>query len=102
MTTNEFNELLDYCLVQIKERALIKNKEYGSDADALESVKKSAIKANLSPLRECLALQAKHLASIDKIVEKPMIWTNEHIEEKVFDVIVWELILFMLLTEERK
>jgi hypothetical protein len=102
MKTQEFNELLDYCLASIKEVLAKKSFEYAKNDDRLYNFYDAAKITGLTPQHQCWSFLSKHLVSIKLILDNPKIWTNEMIEEKIGDAINYLILLLAILTEERK
>lgn len=92
----DFDELLDKCLRILKTKAV----DYAEAGDRLAEIRETARECEI-PMRKALGVyMSKHIRSIRKWVRGVEL-KGEPIEEKLLDNIVYSLIAYKLVKEER-
>jgi hypothetical protein len=76
-----------------------KGAEYGSDDDILADFKESAADAGVTPLQSWLIQVQKHERAIESYVRRAETVSNESIQSRVVDVMVYHLLLLGLIAD---
>lgn len=94
MTRTEFNKLVEKSLERISNTLIKKGQEYNfEEQDRLDCFKKAAALQNCSTTKATFGMLAKHIVSISDFVASGNIYSEEKIDEKVFDTICYLLLL---------
>jgi len=97
MTWNEFEELLDELVAEVRERLVRKGYEYATKEDRFNNFHKGAQLLGISPLAYCKALMTKHIVSI---MELPESANPELVDEKIGDAIAYLFLLWAMHKEQ--
>ncbi len=98
MTTEEFEDILEERLFQIRRTLSAKAAEYATD-DRLHNFKVAARVNNTTPARALWGMFTKHLVSVIDMVEGRIEPTDKLVDEKVGDMINYLILLEAVLKE---
>ena len=96
MQTEDFNAIVERRLGKIRETLLAKGKEYSGEAgDSLHSFKKGQkmTGCDITPAQILKGFKLKHDISVDDMIEGQSKVTPDLIDEKIGDVICYNLLL---------
>ena len=99
MKTEDFEELLEYRLEEIRTVLGKKAKEYSTE-DRLHNFKVAANISNCSQAKALWGMAMKHLVSVIDIVEAVRPYDTDTIDEKIGDMINYLILLEAVLKEE--
>jgi hypothetical protein len=100
MTNQNFNELLEKRIGQIRSVLAKKADEYASGSDRLHNFKVAARMADTTPELAWRGMFLKHLVSLNDLVESPDKVNVKLIDEKIGDAVNY-LILFEAILMDR-
>ena len=98
MTSNEFNQILEYTINRCKSLLQSKSKEYATD-DRLHNFKSAANLKGETPIKTLAGMMAKHTISVYDMCMSGQDYTKALWDEKICDSINY-LILLRALVEE--
>ena len=103
MTFKNFNSLTESVFDKIREIANTKGKEYANDeTDRLANFKDIAKEIGISPLQVLLVYSKKHSRAIDNYCKSGGVsHSNESIESRILDRIVYDFLLLGLVEDIR-
>lgn len=100
MKRSDFNKIVDQRLDKIKSKLKSKAEEYATDGSAFYNFERSA-EINRCSRKHALWMKAsKHLVSIIDMAELDETFTDDHIDEKIGDMINYLILLEGILKEE--
>lgn len=98
MKTEDFNTLLEYRLAESKAVLASKAKEYATD-DRLHNFKVAASVNNTTPAKALWGMASKHLVSVMDIINSKQPYSDDHIDEKLGDLINYLILLEAVLKD---
>jgi hypothetical protein len=101
MTTEDFDRILSARLTSIQATLGRKAKEYACGGDRLHNFKTAARMAGTSPAQALWGMAAKHLVSVDDLVQGRLPNLAPLVEEKIGDLANYLVLLEAVLEEER-
>lgn len=101
MTFEHFNELQANLHTQVLSMTTTKGKEYAnSDVDRLANFKEVAKEIGITPKQVLLVYLKKHMRSIESYVKNDRTYSNEKIEGRIIDAILYLELLAALIADE--
>ena len=101
MTSEDFNNLVEMKLEQIKSVLVKKTAEYNLDEDRLSVFKRAGALQNESPEEALLGMLTKHIISIYDMVKSQNEYSLDRWSEKCIDSINY-LLLLLAIEKEKK
>lgn len=107
LTEEKFDEYIEDTQNTIREKILIKGKEYRRNGDVFHNFNVGARKENITPMQALKGMVLKHEVSVDDMIQDVIegkIPTKETIHEKFDDILVYTHILktMMLAVNEQQ
>jgi hypothetical protein len=93
MKRSEFNKIVDERIDQIRSTLQSKAEEYATDGSAFYNFERSAEISRSTPKVELWGMAKKHLVSVIDLVESDSSFSQEHINEKIGDLINYLILL---------
>lgn len=100
MTRDEFTKLMNETFAEIKELHESKGREYAGDEDSLDNFKRHAKNLGLKPEHIWAVYASKHFDAIISYVRNGGVLSNESIEGRIDDLILYALLLKGIVKEK--
>jgi hypothetical protein len=103
MTPEQFNNtIVKPTIAKILDLGATKGKEYGKETDRLANFSEVAGEVSLDPLEVWYVFASKHYRAITSYIREKQVYSNEPIEGRIDDMIVYLLLLKGIIHEQRK
>lgn len=99
MKTEDFEKIVNHRIEKLKELLKSKGKEYIRNGDKLHNFKRAAQLRNSNPLQALQGMLDKHLVSWLDIVDDIEKKETEHLDEKLIDEKLGDIITYFVLAE---
>lgn len=100
MKNEDFEEILNNRIDEIRATLNNKAKEYASDIDRLYNFKESARLQQVTVKRAAFGIMSKQLVCVEDMIKSDKQFDNSYIDEKVGDLINYLILLEAILKEE--
>lgn len=101
MNRRDLEALMDTVFAEIKAINQSKGKEYATEHDALQNFK-DGIAWGISPKQNLMVAMNKHYRSIHSYLKLGKVLSNENIEGRINDLILYAVLLRALIEEEKQ
>lgn len=100
MTFEEQEAIQEEVFRRIREIRETKGREYATDKDTLADFKEVAADVGITPLQCWATYVKKHERAIDSYIREGSV-KSEAIEDRILDVVVYHLLLYGLIRDQR-
>jgi hypothetical protein len=101
MTHQNFNELTETTFEKIRKLSEGKGKEYSSTEDRLSNFKDISKETGVSELAVWSVYSKKHGRAIDSYIRNGNVFSEESIEARIIDRILYDILLLGLIEDQR-
>lgn len=102
MIYNAFITLLESVIKRIRDTFDLKSKEYASVKDQFHNIKKAARRLDMTPEMVLRGFMEKHLTSLDDMILSNDVPSEDRVNEKIIDIIIYLILLMGIWHEKRQ